>query len=174
MWTHRIQGEAHGILFDLPHVVRDAPALIQARGLAERVTIGAGSFFERVPSGGDAYLLSHIIHDWSEEQCLAILDHCWRAMNSGSRLLGVEMVLPEGDTPHPGKIIDMAMLVVPGLSGAAVIDECGIAIGLVSMIPALQEDEEGAALEEGTFEREHSWSFMKRLVLASWWRYPRI
>jgi hypothetical protein len=64
-------------------------------------------------------------------------------------------VLPEGDTPHPGKIIDMAMLVAPGLSGAAVIDECDIAIGLVSMIPALQEDEEGAALEEGTFEREH-------------------
>ena len=28
-----------GILFDLPHVVRDAPVLIQARGLAERVTI---------------------------------------------------------------------------------------------------------------------------------------
>jgi hypothetical protein len=55
-------------------------------------------------------------------------------------------VLPEGDTPHPGKIIDMAMLVAPGLSGAAVIDECGIAIGLVSMIPALQDDEEGAAL----------------------------
>ena len=76
-------------------------------------------------------------------------------MNSGSRLLVVEMVLPEGDTPHPGKIIDMAMLVAPGLSGAAVIDESGIAIGLVSMIPTLQEDEEGAALEEGTFEREH-------------------
>ena len=56
----------------------------------------------------------------------------------------------------------------PGLSRPALIDECGIAIGLVSMIPALQEDEEGAALEEGTFEREHSWSFMKRLVLASW------
>ena len=92
MWTHRIQGEAHGILFDLPHVVRDAPALIQSRGLAERVTIEAGSFFERVPSGGDAYLLSHIIHDWSEEQCLAILDHCRRAMNSGSRLLVMEMV----------------------------------------------------------------------------------
>jgi hypothetical protein len=62
-----------GILFDLPHVVRDAPPLIQARGLAERVTIEAGSFFEGVPSGGDAYLLSHIIHDWSEEQCVAIL-----------------------------------------------------------------------------------------------------
>jgi hypothetical protein len=43
----------------------------------------------------------------------------------------------------------------PGLSRPALIDECGIAIGLVSMIPALQEDEEGTALEEGTFEREH-------------------
>jgi hypothetical protein len=103
-----------GILFDLPHVVRDAPTLIQTRGLAERVTIQSGSFFERVPSGGDAYLLSHIIHDWSEEQCLTILGNCRQAMNSGSRLLIVEMVLPDGDTPHPGKIIDMAMLVAPG------------------------------------------------------------
>ena len=93
---------------------RDLPVLIQARGLAERVTIQSGSFFERVPSGGDAYLLSHIIHDWSEEQCLTILGNCRRAMNPGSRLLIVEMVLPDGDTPHPGKIIDMGMLVAPG------------------------------------------------------------
>jgi O-methyltransferase domain len=41
-----------GILFDLPHVVRDAPALIDARGLSERVTIEGGSFFESVPMGG--------------------------------------------------------------------------------------------------------------------------
>jgi hypothetical protein len=54
---------SRGILYDLPHVVRDVPALIQARGLADRVTIEAGSFFDRIPAGGDAYLLSHIIHD---------------------------------------------------------------------------------------------------------------
>src|SRR4029077_13641880 len=105
---------SRGILFDLPHVVSEASALAQSRGVAERVTIESGSFFERVPSGGDAYLLSHIIHDWSEEQCLTILGNCRRAMNPGSRLLIVEMVLPDGDTPHPGKIIDMAMLVAPG------------------------------------------------------------
>ena len=85
---------SRGILFDLPHVVRDAPPLIQARGLTDRVTIEAGNFFESVPSGGDAYLLSHIIHDWSEEQCLAILGNCRRAMNPGGRLLIIEMVLP--------------------------------------------------------------------------------
>jgi hypothetical protein len=106
--------KSSGILYDLPHVVSDAPALIEARGLTDRVKIQAGSFFERVPSGGDAYLLSHIIHDWSEEQCLTILGHCQRAMNSDSRLLIIEMVLPEGNTPHPGKMLDMMMLVGPG------------------------------------------------------------
>jgi hypothetical protein len=106
--------QARGILYDLPHVIRDAPAFIQARGLADRITIEAGSFFERVPSGGDAYLLSHIIHDWSEEQCHTILGHCRRAMTPESRLLLIEMVLPPGNTPHPGKVLDMMMLVGPG------------------------------------------------------------
>jgi hypothetical protein len=103
-----------GILFDMPHVVRDAPALIQQRGLTDRIRIEGGSFFESVPAGADAYIFSHIIHDWNEEQCLAILGHCRRAMNPGGRLLLVEMVLPSGDTPHPGKMLDMVMLVTPG------------------------------------------------------------
>ena len=103
-----------GILFDLPHVVRDAPPLLKAKGVADRVKIEAGSFFETVPSGGDAYILSHVIHDWSEEQCLRILGHCRKALNPGGRVLLVEMVLPEGDTPHPGKILDITMLVLPG------------------------------------------------------------
>ena len=105
---------SRGILYDLAHVVRDAPALIQARGLADRITIESGSFFEGVPEGGDAYLLSHIIHDWTEEQCLTILGNCQRVMKPGSRLLIIEMVLPVGDTPHPGKILAMMMLVGPG------------------------------------------------------------
>ena len=40
-----------GVLFDRPHVVRDAPALLQARGVEARVTIEAGDFFETVPAG---------------------------------------------------------------------------------------------------------------------------
>src|SRR5262245_12210150 len=104
----------HGILYDLAHVVRDAPALLQARGVADRVTIESGSFFDQVPGGGDAYLLSHIIHDWSEPQCLTIFGHCRRAMKPGSRLLIIEMVLPAGNEPHPGKMLDMMMLVGPG------------------------------------------------------------
>ncbi len=106
--------QARGILFDLPHVVRDAPRLLDARGLTDRVAIEPGSFFERVPKGGDAYLLSHVLHDWSEGQCLSILGHCRRAMNPAGRVLIVEMVLPPGNAPHPGKMLDIMMLVGPG------------------------------------------------------------
>lgn len=103
-----------GILFDMPHVVRDAPALIQQRGLTDRIQIEGGNFFESVPAGADSYILSHVIHDWDEGQCLTILGNCRRAMDHDARLLLVEMVLPSGDTPHPGKMLDMVMLSLSG------------------------------------------------------------
>jgi hypothetical protein len=104
----------HGILFDLPHVVCDASALIKAHGLSDRIRIVSGNFFESVPGAADAYLLSHIIHDWSEEQCLTILGHCRRAMRPDSRLLIIEAVLATGNAPHPGKMLDFVMLTVAG------------------------------------------------------------
>ena len=85
-----------------------------ATGLGDRIRIEAGNFFESVPAGAYAYILSHIIHDWNRQQCLAIPAHCRRAMNSGGRPLLAEMVLPEGDAPHPGKLLDMVMLTVTG------------------------------------------------------------
>ena len=103
-----------GILFDRPHVVTDAPALLRAHGVEGRVSIEHGNFFDGVPEGGDAYILSHIIHDWNEDQCLTILGNCRKAMKPGARLLIVEFVLPEGDTPHFGKVVDMVMLTIPG------------------------------------------------------------
>lgn len=103
-----------GVLFDMPHVVADAPALLKERGVEKRVTIETGDFFKAVPAGGDAYLLSHVLHDWNEDQCLTILGHCRKAMKPDGRLLIVEMVLPAGDAPHLGKVLDIVMLVVPG------------------------------------------------------------
>jgi len=103
-----------GVLFDLPHAVNDAAALLRERGVEDRVEVRAGNFFQTVPSDADAYILSHVIHDWSEEQCLIILGHCRRAISPAGRLLLVEMVLPSGDTPHPGKLTDILMLNLPG------------------------------------------------------------
>ena len=103
-----------GVLFDLPHVVKDAAALLEAKGVDGRVTVESGDFFTTVPAGADAYILSHIIHDWSEEQCLTILGNVRKAIKPDGRLMIVEMVLPAGDTPHPGKITDIVMLTVAG------------------------------------------------------------
>ena len=102
-----------GILFDQPHVVSEAPAFLRTRGVEGRVTIERGSFFERVPAGGDAYILSHVFHDWSEDQCLVILGNCRNAMKPTSKLLLVELVLRDGGAPGFGSA-DMVMMVLAG------------------------------------------------------------
>lgn len=106
--------EPEGILFELPRVVREAPELIEERGLTGRITCESGDFFEAVPEGGDAYILSHILHDWPDDRCQSILKNCREAMPPASRLLIVEMVLPDGGPPHPGYELDMVMLALTG------------------------------------------------------------
>jgi hypothetical protein len=103
-----------GILFDRPYVADDAVAFLASKGMADRISFQPGNFFDGVPPGGDAYVLSHVIHDWNEQQCLTILGHVRRAMKPDATLLLVEMVLPHDDAFHPGKILDMVMLTVAG------------------------------------------------------------
>jgi SAM-dependent methyltransferase len=103
-----------GVLFDSPHVVAEASSLLKAKSVLDHVAVQAGDFFTAVPAGGDCYVLSHILHDWDDEQCLTILRNCRKAMKPDGRLLIIEMVLPPGDAPHPGKLLDMVMLVVVG------------------------------------------------------------
>ena len=102
-----------GVLFDLPQAMTDAPARLRALGVEDRVTIQAGSAFEAVPPGADAYILSHVIHDWNEDQCLTILRNCRAAMTPTSRLLIIELVLREGNAPGFGSA-DMVMMTLTG------------------------------------------------------------
>jgi hypothetical protein len=103
-----------GVLFDAPSVVEDAKATISAAGVEGRCERVGGDFFASVPPGGDAYVLSHIVHDWGVEACHTILRNCREAMNPGGRILLVEMVLPTGAEPHPGKVLDVIMLAIAG------------------------------------------------------------
>jgi SAM-dependent methyltransferase len=103
-----------GILFDVPQVLEKASSLLEAEGVAERCELATGDFFEAVPGGGDAYIMKHIIHDWEDERSLKILRNCHRVMRSDDRLLLVEMVVPEGNEPGPGKFIDLEMLLFTG------------------------------------------------------------
>ena len=103
-----------GILFDLPHVVERAEEKIRAAGVRERCTLAAGSFLDAVPEGADAYALRHIIHDWDEESCLAILRNCHRAMRPDGKLLVIESVIPPGNGPFFGKFLDLIMMLIGG------------------------------------------------------------
>lgn len=106
--------ELKGTLYDLPHVAAEAREQIEKKGLSDRCEVVEGNFFESIPGGADAYLMSHIIHDWSEEQCRQILGNCRKAMGGQGRLLLVEMVIPTGNDFHPGKLLDLIMLTIPG------------------------------------------------------------
>jgi predicted O-methyltransferase YrrM len=102
-------------LLEQPHALPAAEQLLAQAGVADRVTLAAGDFFESVPSGGDVYLLSMILHDWADHEAIELLRVVRRAMPAESRLLIVEAVLPAGDTPHFGKLLDLTMMAM--LSG---------------------------------------------------------
>jgi ubiquinone/menaquinone biosynthesis C-methylase UbiE len=103
-----------GILFDLGHVIGRARQNIEAAGLTNRCSFVEGSFFESIPTGADAYLFRHIIHDWTDSQCIQILGHCRKVLPKDGRLLVVETVVPAGNEPSLAKSYDMAMLAFPG------------------------------------------------------------
>ena len=103
-----------GIVFDLPGVVERAGTEVQAAGFADRCRVVGGSFLESVPDGADAYLLRHILHNWDDERAVAILRNVRPAMRAGARLLVVERVIPPGNEPMFGMLMDLTMLVVHG------------------------------------------------------------
>ncbi len=67
-----------------------------------------------VPASGDIYILRKVIHDWYDDQAVAILRACRAAMRPGARLLLIETLIPEGNEYSYAKLLDLLMLVYPG------------------------------------------------------------
>lgn len=103
-----------GIVADLPSVVQGAKKMIKDRGIEDRCEAVECDFFKGIPTGSDAYLLSNILHDWSDEQCKIILKNCHKAMKPKFKLLIVEMIVPPGNEPSVAKLLDLEMLVLSG------------------------------------------------------------
>ena len=90
----RANPKLRGLVFDQPHVAERARAHVAEAGLADRCEVAGGSFFEKVPSGSDAILLKHVIHDWNDERATRILRTVRAALPAGGKLLIVEGVYP--------------------------------------------------------------------------------
>ena len=104
-----------GVLFDQPSVIARAgnDQHVTAKGVAGRCSLESGSFFETVPSG-DAYIMKYILHDWNDAQCVKILKNCREAMHGKGKVLVVDNVIPAGNAPSWGKLLDIQMLVIGG------------------------------------------------------------
>ena len=107
--------DLEGILMDRDSVVAGAPSLLQRADVSERVRCVSGDFFEEVPSGADAYVLSRVLHDWSDADAQRILHTCRRALPRHGRLVIIDAILPERAAEGPFAIgMDLHMLLLFG------------------------------------------------------------
>ena len=100
-----------GVVYDLPEVLATAPSS-QFTGCEDRIHLEAGSFFARAPDGCDAYVLKHILHNWSDDDCIRILTLLREQLPAHGRVLICEMVIRGDPAPTPAKMLDIEMLLL--------------------------------------------------------------
>jgi hypothetical protein len=103
-----------GVLFDQSETIDKSQYLLKTEGVIDRCERVAGDFFESVPTGGNAYLLKNILHNWDDQRALKILQNCHQAMTEGKLLLIIEKVLAPTNPPWRTLIGDMKMLTTHG------------------------------------------------------------
>jgi len=138
-----------GTVFDQPDTAARARAHLEATGIADRADAVGGSFFDSLPTGADAYLLTAIVHDWPDDAAIAILRRCAEAATPDGRVIVIEKIGRDGRTP--GTEMDLRLLVwmagrertveqLAALGEAAGLHEVAVhragAIVLVEMTPA--------------------------------------
>lgn len=111
----RAAPELTGVLMDSESTVPRAREHLDRSGVGDRAECAPGDFFLSVPEGGDAYLLSRVLHDWDDRNARRILDTCRSTMTPGARLLVIEAILPERASDAPAVIrMDLLMLILLG------------------------------------------------------------
>jgi hypothetical protein len=100
----------NAVLYDHPLIVQE-PEYLAAAGVLDRCELIGGNFLQFVPQGADAYIMKRILMDWDDEDCVKMLRLCRDAMTEGGRVLTVNVVMPPANQPHPGKIIDIFLMV---------------------------------------------------------------
>jgi hypothetical protein len=101
--------QLRGVLFDRPEAIRDARPR-----LSGRCRFVEGSFFDDVPEGGDAYVLSRVLHDWNDDRAAAILRSTRRAMARGASLFVIERIVEPAQPSVEAVLSDLSMMVMNG------------------------------------------------------------
>jgi 2,7-dihydroxy-5-methyl-1-naphthoate 7-O-methyltransferase len=102
--------EVRGTLVDFPATVARAPEVIDAAGVAGRVSFAGQSFFDPLPAGADLYLLKSVLNDWPDEPTVAILRRCAEAARPEGTVVVLGGVSPDQEPP----LLAIDMLVAGG------------------------------------------------------------
>lgn len=97
-------------LLDRPSAIELSGDVLRDRGVADRCSCVAGDFFNGVPAGSEAILLSRILHDFSDRDVERILQNCHDALPPGGKLLIVEYVVTDDEDGIAAKLFDLHML----------------------------------------------------------------
>ncbi|HEU5469953.1 MAG TPA: methyltransferase [Actinophytocola sp.] len=102
--------ELRGRVLDLAPTTTAAADRFAAAGLDDRAGTVTGSFFDPLPAGADAYLLSDILHDWDDDHARTILTGCRRAAAPHGTVVVIEPIRGQG----AGTDMDLFMLMCFG------------------------------------------------------------
>ncbi len=104
----------NGIVAEVPETIVHVDGIIKKNHLENRMSAVECDFFENIPEGSDAYLFSHILHDWPDDKCIKILKNCRKVIVPNGRLLIAEDVIPWGNTFSISKLLDLEVLLMGG------------------------------------------------------------
>jgi O-methyltransferase domain len=108
--------DLRGILFDFPHVTKDAPELLASLGVADRVTVVAGDFREGLPAGADAYVFHRVLGGWENSQIAETLKqvHAEIGGQPHARVIIAEPMVPPPNDFHPSRLFDIHVMLNAG------------------------------------------------------------
>lgn len=105
---------SRGVVFDLPHVVAGATAVLREAGVSDRCEAMGGSYFDTIPGGGDAYIVKAVFMDHSDDEVTGLLRKIRSAMLPNGEVLIVERIIT-GQSDEPSVLMsDMMMLLMHG------------------------------------------------------------
>ena len=117
-----MRGTVFRHVFDNPK----GTATTRQQRTGQRCSYVTGDFFTSVPQGADAYLLCGVIHDWDDSRAVAILRNCRKAMTKNSKVLLVDMIVPDAASASFSKLLDLNMLVMNGGRERTIAEFCAL------------------------------------------------
>jgi O-methyltransferase domain/Dimerisation domain len=101
--------------FDLPPVEPIAKATIQQFQLDDRVKAESGDFFTNSFPNADIIVMGNILHDWDEENKLALMKKAYEALPSGGAFAAIENIIDDERKQNVfGMMMSLNMLIETG------------------------------------------------------------